>query len=97
MSDTAPAAMQLNPQYRLQWEEAQECYVLLYPEGLVRLSGSASEILKLCREPVTESKLIETLQQRFPEADSLPDDVREFVAHARQQSWLVPAKLVAGE
>jgi len=83
--------MQLNPQYRLQWEEAQDCYVLLYPEGLVRLSGSASEILKLCGAPVTEADIINTLQERFPEADSLAADVHEFIVHARQQSWLVPA------
>ena len=83
--------LQLNPQYRLQWEEAQDCYVLLYPEGLVRLSGSASEILKLCQSATTQADIINTLQQRFPEADSLPADVQEFIVHARQQSWLVPA------
>ena len=83
--------LHLNPQYRLQWEEAQDCYVLLYPEGLVRLSGSASEILNLCQDATTEADIINTLQQRFPEADTLAEDVREFIVHARQQSWLVPA------
>lgn len=90
MTDTS-LPMQINPQYRLQWEEAQNCYVLLYPEGLVRLSDSASEILKLWQSPTTEAEVIRTLQERFPEADSLAADVQDFVAHARQQSWLVPA------
>ena len=32
--------------YRFQWEAAQNAYVLLYPEGMVKLGGSAGEILK---------------------------------------------------
>ena len=27
--------------FRFQWEPAQESYVLLYPEGMVKLNGSA--------------------------------------------------------
>ena len=33
---------------RLQWEPAQDCHVLLYPEGMVKLNQSAGEILKRC-------------------------------------------------
>ena len=36
----------VNPNYRLQFEEAQQCHVLLYPEGLVKLSDSAAERIK---------------------------------------------------
>jgi pyrroloquinoline quinone biosynthesis protein D len=35
--------------FRLQWEPAQQAHVLLYPEGMVKLNGSAGEILKRCR------------------------------------------------
>ena len=31
--------------YRLQWEEVQKAWVLLYPEGMVKLNGSAGEIM----------------------------------------------------
>ena len=32
--------------YRLQWEEeVQKSWVLLYPEGMVKLNGSAGEIM----------------------------------------------------
>ena len=34
--------------FRLQWEPAQDCHVLLYPEGMVKLNGSAGEIMKRC-------------------------------------------------
>lgn len=79
----------INPRYRLQWEEAQQCHVLLYPEGLIKLNASAAEILGRCREPVTQTALIAQLQQAFPEADSLPADVAEFLVHARAQEWIV--------
>ncbi len=36
----------INRQFRLQWEAAQDKYVLLYPEGMVKLNGSAGEILR---------------------------------------------------
>ena len=34
--------------FRMQGEEAQGAYVLLYPEGMVKLNQSAGEILKRC-------------------------------------------------
>ncbi|HIE5157346.1 TPA: pyrroloquinoline quinone biosynthesis peptide chaperone PqqD, partial [Pseudomonas aeruginosa] len=33
--------------FRFQFEPAQDCHVLLYPEGMVKLNDSAGEILKL--------------------------------------------------
>jgi pyrroloquinoline quinone biosynthesis protein D len=33
--------------HRFQWEKAQDCYVILFPEGMVKLNGSAGEFLKL--------------------------------------------------
>ena len=33
--------------FRLQWEEVQKAWVLLYPEGMVKLNGSAGEIMTL--------------------------------------------------
>ncbi len=77
----------INSRYRLQWEEAQECHVLLYPEGLVKLSDTATEILKRCQQPITSAQLIAMLEQTYPDAD-LADDVREFLVHARQQEWI---------
>ncbi|MEX8493025.1 pyrroloquinoline quinone biosynthesis peptide chaperone PqqD, partial [Sphaerotilus sp.] len=39
--------------FRLQWEEAQGCHVLLYPEGMVKLNRSAGEILTRCTGAAT--------------------------------------------
>ncbi len=79
----------INPRYRLQWEEAQQCHVLLYPEGLVKLSDTANAILSRCKQPVTAAHLITVLQQAYPDAPTLADDVGEFLEHAREQEWIV--------
>lgn len=80
------ASVSLAPGYRLQWEEAQQAHVLLYPEGMVSLNESAAEILRRC-DGRTLGALIEDLQARYPEAD-LEADVREFMEVARDEGWL---------
>jgi pyrroloquinoline quinone biosynthesis protein D len=79
----------INPQYRFQWEEAQQCHVLLFPEGLVKLSGSAAEIMQRCQQPTTLVALVVELQQTFPGVEGLENDVREFLNDAREQEWIV--------
>ena len=48
LSDDA-ASSRSERRFRLQWEPAQDCHVLLYPEGMVKLNQSAGEILKRVR------------------------------------------------
>jgi len=86
--DFARDTFKINPRYRLQWEDAQQCHVLLYPEGLVKLSGTAAEILGRCQQPTRAAELIAELLREYPTADTLADDVMEFLTHARQQEWI---------
>lgn len=81
----------INPQYRFQWEEAQECHVLLFPEGLVKLSGSAAEIMQRCTSTTTFAELVAALNEAFPGVEGLADDVKEFLADAIEQEWIVAA------
>src|SRR5437868_15290883 len=62
--------------YRLQWEEAQQAWVLLYPEGMVRLNGSAAEILKRCNGPTNVGVFVEDLERAF-NATGLREAVQE--------------------
>jgi pyrroloquinoline quinone biosynthesis protein D len=78
----------VNPQFRLQWEEAQDKYVLLYPEGMVKLNGSAGEILRRCDGEKTLAVIISELKVEFPHAVSIADDTYAFVEEARQNQWL---------
>jgi len=85
------ASFKLNPRYQFQWEEAQQCHVLLYPEGLIKLSASAAEILQRCQQPTSTAILIDELEKVFAGAEGLADDVREFLADAQQKAWVVAA------
>ncbi|MEE2983244.1 MAG: pyrroloquinoline quinone biosynthesis peptide chaperone PqqD [Pseudomonadota bacterium] len=73
--------------FRLQWEQAQECHVLLYPEGMVKLSASAGEILKRVDGQKSVAAIIDDLKTVFPEAD-LDDDVLKFLEQARDNGWI---------
>ena len=73
--------------FRLQWEQAQECHVLLYPEGMVKLSTSAGEILKRVDGQNSVAAIIDDLKSVFPEAD-LDDDVLKFLEQARDNGWI---------
>ncbi|MDE0841822.1 MAG: pyrroloquinoline quinone biosynthesis peptide chaperone PqqD [Porticoccaceae bacterium] len=89
MFDISSDQFQLNPNYRLQYEDAQECHVLLYPEGLVKLSETAVAILTRCTSPTNGIDVIAGLQRTYPDAESLPADVMEFLIDAQSQSWIV--------
>jgi pyrroloquinoline quinone biosynthesis protein D len=73
--------------FRLQWEPAQNAHVLLYPEGMVTLNGSAGEILKRCDGERTLTEIIADLEAAFA-AQGLAKDVNAFIALAVQRKWL---------
>ena len=73
--------------FRLQWEPAQNCHVLLYPEGMVKLNPSAGEILKRCDGERDIAAIVADLESSFA-ASGLERDVNAFVEIAAQQRWL---------
>jgi pyrroloquinoline quinone biosynthesis protein D len=73
--------------FRLQWEPAQNAHVLLYPEGMVKLNGSAGEILRRCDGARTLAEIVADLESTFNQK-GLGPDVHDFVAYAREQGWL---------
>ena len=79
------------PGFRLQWEEAQDAHVLLYPEGMVRLSKSAGAILSRCDGERTLTGVLDSLGEAFPGAD-LDADVIEFLEIALDKGWIALAR-----
>ena len=73
--------------FRLQWEEAQGNWVLLYPEGMVKLNQSAGEILKRCDGQTPVAAIVADLETTFGPA-GLAADVLAFLAIARQKLWI---------
>ena len=74
--------------FRLQFEPAQDCHVLLYPEGMVKLNQPAGEIMKRCDGEKTIAAVVADLEAAFSTA-GLEGDVLAFVAMAGQQRGLV--------
>ena len=74
--------------YRLQWEESQQSFVLLYPEGMVQLNGSAGEIMAQVDGVKSVADVIAALEAKFPEAGDLSADILEFLEIARDKHWI---------
>lgn len=74
--------------FRLQWEDAQDCFVLLYPEGMVKLNTSAGEILACCDGQRSIAAITEMLQAKFPDGGDISQDIIEFFGVAREQQWI---------
>ncbi len=73
--------------FRLQWEPAQSAHVLLYPEGMVKLNGSAGEILKRCDGNRDVDAIVEDLERAF-DATGLTKDVAAFLTLAVERKWI---------
>jgi pyrroloquinoline quinone biosynthesis protein D len=73
--------------FRLQWEPAQNCHVLLYPEGMVKLNGSAGEIMVRCDGVRSLDAIVGELEAAFS-ASGLQPEVLSFVEIAGRQKWL---------
>lgn len=73
--------------FRLQWEPAQNAHVLLYPEGMIKLNGSAGEILTRCDGATTIAAITADLERAFA-TSNLSEDVSRFVVMAVQKKWL---------
>jgi pyrroloquinoline quinone biosynthesis protein D len=79
---------ELERMFRFQWEEAQQCYVLLYPEGMVKLNGPAGEILSLVDGKRNLVEIIDLLANKYPQAEDIDKDVIAFVDDALEQHWI---------
>jgi pyrroloquinoline quinone biosynthesis protein D len=73
--------------FKLQWEEVQKSWVLLYPEGMVKLNGSAGEIMKRLDGQTSVQALIAALEQDFG-TTGLQADVLDFLTIAQRQGWV---------
>ena len=87
--------MTINPQlpirfsntHRLQWEDAQEKYVILYPEGMVELNQSSAEILKCCDGNRDLAHIISELEEKFA-TTGLGNDITAFLEVALTNGWI---------
>jgi pyrroloquinoline quinone biosynthesis protein D len=76
-----------SPLHRLQWEEAQQKYVILYPEGMVELNQSSAEILKCCDGTRNLAQIVSVLEKKFA-TTGLTNDITAFLEVALNNGWI---------
>ncbi len=81
------ARPRVGSRFRLQWEQAQNAWVLLFPEGMVKLNGPAGEIMKRCDGSRTVEQIVADLEASFG-ARGLQGDVLAFLDIARGKHWI---------
>ncbi len=84
---TTASVVRVAPGFRLQWEPAQSAWVLLYPEGMVRLNQSAGEILTRVDGLRTVAAITGELESAFS-TTGLEGDVLAFMEIAMRQKWV---------
>ena len=83
----ADRPIELHRQFRFQWEPAQQSFVLLYPEGMIKLPGSAGEIMKRVDGTRSLNDIVRDLEAAFPEVD-VRTDVIGFLEIAHGKGWI---------
>lgn len=78
----------LAPHHRFQWEEAQQSYVILFPEGMVKLHGGAGEVIKRVDGKATVGDVVRELKAAFPDAEGIEDDIIGMFEMAVGKAWL---------
>jgi pyrroloquinoline quinone biosynthesis protein D len=74
--------------HRFQWEEAQQNYVILFPEGMVKLHGGAGEVLKRLDGKATVGDVVTDLKATYPDADEIENDVIGMFDLGVSKGWL---------
>lgn len=79
---------QLAPGTRLQFESAQDTWVLLYPEGMVKLNPSASAILQRCTGKHTTDSMVADLEATFS-TTGIATQVKDLLKEGVRRGWVV--------
>lgn len=74
--------------HRFQWEEAQDCFVILFPEGMVKLNGGAGEVLNLVDGKRTVADIVTELKAKFSDVPDLDKDIVGMLELAIEKAWL---------
>ncbi|WP_372657095.1 pyrroloquinoline quinone biosynthesis peptide chaperone PqqD [Hydrogenophaga sp.] len=86
-STALPLQPKLSRRFRLQFEEAQKRWVLLYPEGMVQLNDSAAEILKRCDGQRSLGEIVADLEAVFQVQDLAPQ-VNALLEEGQRRGWV---------
>lgn len=84
----ASDVFKMAPHHRFQWEEAQSSYVILFPEGMVKLHGGAGEVLKRVNGHASVGEIVAELKSTFPDAQDIESDIYGMFDLGLGKAWL---------
>ena len=74
--------------YRFQFEPAQDAYVLLYPEGMIKLNQSASAIAQHIDGKNSIAEIIQNVKAVFGDIPEIEQDIIEYMLVAQREHWI---------
>jgi pyrroloquinoline quinone biosynthesis protein D len=77
----------LAPSVLLRHDDVRDAELLVMPERVVRLTGGAAAIVRLCDGARTTGDIVAELGERFPDAP-LATEVPRFLARVRLEGWV---------
>lgn len=80
------APIALNPMFLFRWEASQQAYVLLYPEGVVKLNETAGAILQLCDGERNAEQIAAAIDADY--ADDVRHKVFAFLEESHAKGWI---------
>ncbi len=78
--------VEMSPLYLFRWEEPQQAYVLLFPEGVVKLNETAAAILQLCDGNKTAAEIVTDLGHKY--SADVSDSVYKFLEVSHAKGWI---------
>ena len=82
------APPKLSRGYRLQYEPVQTAWVLLYPEGMVKLNDSSAEILRRCKGELSADEITAELEALFS-VQGIGPQVMDLLQEGKRRGWIV--------
>jgi len=83
-----PARPCLSRLYRLQHEPVQAAWILLYPEGMVKLNDSSAEILRRCKGDLSAEEITAELEALFS-VQGIGPQVIALLEEGVRRGWIV--------
>lgn len=74
--------------YRFQFEPAQDAYVLLYPEGMIKLNESAGIIGQHIDGKASVADIIGKVKAVFGDIPEIEQDIVEYMLVAQREHWI---------
>jgi len=78
--------IEIDPMYLFRWEEPQQAYVMLYPEGVIKVNDTGAAILKLCDGINTVAELVSELNDIY--TTDVTDSIYKFLEVAHAKGWI---------